>query len=103
MSRKGFHRVGMALAIAATLLATTAPLTAAEPHGPAHAVGWRLDTGAIWTWARLWLGLPVASAGPAPLKSVCEGGGSIDPDGHTVCRSQANPNRDGGSSIDPNG
>jgi hypothetical protein len=102
MSRRGSHRVGMALALTAALLATTAPL-AAEPHGPARAASWELDTSAFWVWVRPWLGLPEATAGPAPRKSVCEGGSSIDPDGHTVCRSQANPNRDGGAQIDPNG
>jgi hypothetical protein len=103
MLRRGSHRRVKALALVAALLATTAPLSAAQPPGHTRAASsWRLDAEAFWTWTRLWLGFP-ASVGSVPLKSACEGGLSIDPDGRTVCRSQANPSRDGGLSIDPNG
>jgi hypothetical protein len=36
-------------------------------------------------------------------KTACDGGGSIDPNGSTVCHPAAGTNSDGGSHIDPNG
>jgi hypothetical protein len=101
MLRREPHRMVIALALAAALLATAAPL-AAELNRPAHA-SWRLDLDVLQTWARLWLGVAEAPALPAPRKSACEGGLSIDPDGHAACRSQAGASSDGGLQIDPNG
>jgi hypothetical protein len=101
MSRRGIHQIVIALVLAAALLGT-APL-AARSHGPAVAAPLRLGVDALWAWARLWLGLPAAPAtSPGVRKSACEGGGSIDPDGHTVCKGTG-ARTDGGLQIDPNG
>jgi hypothetical protein len=105
MSRsRGIHRIVIALALAAALLGAAAPL-AAQPHGPAPAASpLRLGVDALWAWARLWLGLPTPpAASPGTRKSACEGGSSIDPDGHTVCKETAGARNDGGAQIDPNG
>jgi hypothetical protein len=104
MSRsRGIHRIVIALALAAALLGAAAPL-AAQPHGPAPASSpLRLGVDALWAWARLWLGLPTSPAtSPGTRKSACEGGLSIDPDGHTVCK-ETGARNDGGLQIDPNG
>lgn len=99
MWRRGTYRIVIAFALAAALLATTAPL-AAQPNGPAPAAAaWRLDWDALWTWAGLWLGLPASEA----QKATCEAGSSIDPNGHTVCGPPASASSDAGGSIDPNG
>jgi hypothetical protein len=105
MLRRGIHRIALALVLAAALLAPAASL-AAGPTGPAPAFSWRLGLDAFWAWARVWIGLPgAASATPKPVdrKTACDGGGSIDPNGHTVCQPAAGTNSDGGSSIDPDG
>ena len=104
MWRRGTYRIVIALVLAAALLAPAASL-AAGASGPIPASSWRLDLGALWTWAHLWLGLPGAPAPPAhkpATRKACDGGGSIDPDGRAVCKS-ATTNSDGGAHIDPNG
>lgn len=102
MSRRGIHRIVIALALVAALSGTAAPL-AAQPHHAPVAAPLRLGVDALWAWARLWLGLPAAPGLPGARKAACEGGLSIDPDGHTVCRGTAGALRDGGAQIDPDG
>ncbi len=105
MWRRGIYRIVIALVLAAALLAPAASL-AAGASGPVPASSWRLDLGALWTWGHLWLGLPGAPAAPAhkpATRKACDGGLSIDPNGHTVCKSAAGANSDGGLQIDPNG
>ena len=103
MLRRGIHRISIALVLAA-LLAPSASLAAGR-SGPASPG--RLDLKALWAWAHVWLGLPgtpAASASPpVTRKTACDGGASIDPDGHTVCKPAAGASSDGGLSIDPNG
>jgi hypothetical protein len=94
MWRRGTPRIVIALALAAALLATSAPL-AAQPYGPAPAASWRQGWDVLWTWARLALRFPSRTP---HLK--CDGGSSIDPNGR--CKA-ASATRDGGLSIDPNG
>jgi hypothetical protein len=102
MLRRGIHRIVIALVLAAALLAPAAS-PAAEPSRSAG----RLDLDTLWAWAHLWLGLPGAPAASAPKpvsrKTACDGGGSIDPNGHTVCKTAAGATSEGGSSIDPDG
>lgn len=104
MLRRGTHRIVIALALAAALLAPAASL-AAGPYGPAHASSWRLDLDALWTWGHLWLGLPNSPTTPAKptQKTACDGGSSIDPNGHTVCKSAPGASSDAGLHIAPDG
>jgi hypothetical protein len=106
MLRRGTHRIVIALVLAAALLAPAASL-AAGPSGPAPGSVWRLDLDVLWTWAHIWLGLSGMPAGPPPKpatrETACDGGSSIDPDGHTVCKPAAGANSDGGLHIDPDG
>lgn len=96
MWRRGTPRIVIAFALAAALLATSAPL-AAQPFGSAPAASWRLGWDTVWTWARLALRLP----GRATPQPKCDGGLSIDPNGR--CKAAAGVSSDGGASIDPNG
>jgi len=96
MSRKGIHRIVIALALAAPLPGMAAPL-AAQPHGPAPAAApLRLGVDALRAWARLWLGLPGTPAARS------KGGLSIDPNGLQTSSPPPATN-EGGSSIDPDG
>jgi hypothetical protein len=97
MSRKGIHRIVIALALAAALQGMAAPL-AAQPHGPAFAAApLRLGVDALRAWARLWLGLPGTPA------ARNKGGSSIDPNGLQTSSPPPATNGDGGLQIDPNG
>lgn len=104
MLRRGTYRIVIALVLAAALLAPAASL-AAGPSRPAPP--WRLGLDALWAWAHVWLGLPGAGNAPAPnfpiRKTACDGGGSIDPNGRTVCQPAAGTNNDAGLHIDPDG
>ena len=101
-SRRGTHRIVIALVLAAALLAPAASL-AAGPSGPAPASPWRLGLDTLWAWAHAWLGLPGAASKPAHRKTACDGGGSIDPNGNAVCKPAAGTNSDAGPHIDPDG
>lgn len=97
MSRKGIHRIVIALALAAALPGVAAPL-AAQPHGPAPAAAQlRLGVDALWAWARLWLGLPGTPA------ARNKGGLQIDPNGLQTSSPPPATHGDGGLSIDPDG
>ncbi|MEO6193394.1 MAG: hypothetical protein ABIS20_10310 [Thermoanaerobaculia bacterium] len=101
MSRRGIHRIVIALALVAALSGTAAPL-AAQPHHAPVAAPLRLGVDSLWAWARLWLGLPAAPGLPGARKAACEGGLSIDPNGLQASPPPAT-NGDGGLQIDPNG
>lgn len=99
--RVGGHRIAAALALALLLASPLAALGPGSGKAPV-ASPWSLD--ALWTWARIWLGLPGSPGSPANTeKTYCEGGVSIDPDGRPVCASTASGSTEGGGSIDPNG
>jgi hypothetical protein len=96
MLRRGTHRIVIALALAAALLAPAAPLAAAPYNRAIHASSWRLAP--LWTWARLWLGLSGmkndAGLQIDPNGAKNDAGSHIDPDG---------AKNDAGAQIDPNG
>lgn len=99
MLRRRTHRIAIALALAAALLAPAAS-PAVQLHGTAQASSWPLKLDALRTWARLWLGLPSV---PGHQKSASDAGLHIDPDGLQAPNSPAGANSDAGSHIDPNG
>ena len=78
MMQRGMSRILIAFTLTAVLLSTAAPL-AAQPLGAAPGASWRLTWDAVWTWARLSLGIAVK----APEKSARDAGCGIDPNGRT--------------------
>jgi uncharacterized membrane protein YhaH (DUF805 family) len=77
MLQRGTTRILIALTLTAVLLSTAAPL-AAQPLRDSG-VSWRLGWDAVWTWARLSLGM---TAKPHN-KSARDAGCGIDPNGRT--------------------
>jgi hypothetical protein len=105
MSRRrgGGLRIAAALALTAVLVAAM-PLAAAGPSGSGSAASGRPVLEALWTWARIWLGLPFGETrGTGAPKAACDGGPMIDPDGCPHSNSPAGATSDAGLSIDPDG
>jgi len=105
MWTRGTSRILAALTLTVALLSMTAPL-AAQPLGAVHGASWRLSWDAVWTWARLGLGLPVSTHHDKAGRDVgcgidpngaCKSGITVDPDG------LRSTDGDGGGGIDPNG